>query len=102
MDSFELSEDYVEPDADVPGQAIDVHDIEMLKKLWFLLRDAKQSSEVFTLVQLLIDSLPYDWIAKDDNWLHMAHQIEQHGETELASLFKLANQKAFQLSLKGL
>ncbi|HEY9843080.1 MAG: hypothetical protein ACAI44_35000 [Candidatus Sericytochromatia bacterium] len=84
-----------------PENLIDIHDIDTLKKLWFVLRDAQKSAEVFTIVQLLIDSLPYDFIDKEDNWLHMAHLLEEHGETELSSLFKLANQRAFQLSLKG-
>lgn len=83
-------------------ELIDVHDIEKLKQLWFMLRDTQTSAEIFTLTQLLLSSLPYDWIAKDDNWIHIAGQLEQHGESELASLFKLANQRAFQLSLKGL
>lgn len=83
-------------------ELIDIHDIEKLKQLWFMLRDTQTSAEIFTLTQLLLSSLPYDWIAKDDNWVHISAQLEQHGETELASLFKLANQRAFQLSLKGL
>lgn len=103
MDSFEPSEDLSAAQAEqLPEQGIDIHDLEMLKKLWFLLRDATKSNEVFTLAQLLIDSLPYDWISKNDNWLNMAQMLEQHGEIELASLFKLANQKAFQLTSKGL
>lgn len=80
---------------------LDIHDVEVLKKVWFMLRDAEKSGEVFTLVQLLLESLPYDWISVQDNWLHIAEQLEHHGESELASLFKLANQRAFQLSLKG-
>lgn len=105
MDSFQPSEDLFEAQAEQAGEqqsSIDIHDIETLKKLWFMLRDATKSEEVFTLTQLLLDSLPYDWIDKNDNWLHIAQQVEMHGETELGSLFKLANQKAFQLSLKGL
>ena len=81
--------------------AIDVHDLEALKKLWFMFREAKESSEVFTLAHLLLHSLPYDWVDTNDNWLHIAQQLEEHGEQELASLFKLANQKAFALMFHG-
>lgn len=91
-----------ETESQVPEGQIDIHDIEMLKKLWFLLRDAQKSEEVFTLTQLLLESLPYDFISPEDNWLHIAQQLEQHGEAELSSLFKLANQKAFNLGLNGL
>lgn len=83
------------------AETIDIHDIELLKKIWFLIRDAEKSSEVFTLAKLLLDSLPYDFIDKNENWLLIAQQLEQHGEDELSSLFKLANQRAFQLSFKG-
>lgn len=81
---------------------LDIHDIEVLKKIWFMVRDAQKSAEVFTLVQLLIESLPYDWIDPNETWLVLAHHLETHGEDELASIFKLANQRAFQLTLKGL
>lgn len=81
---------------------IDVHDIDSLKKLWFIIRDAENSQEVFAIIKLLIDSLPYDWIDKNTNWLALAQQLEQFGEAELASLFKLANRKCFQFQLKGL
>jgi hypothetical protein len=89
------------PETSAEEEKIDIHDIEALKKLWFILRDAQKSEEVFTLTHILLDSLPYDFISKEDNWLHIAQQLESHGEAELSSLFKLANQKAFQLSLKG-
>jgi len=91
-----------EQNAETTHESFDVHDLEKLKKLWFLLRDTQKSEEVFALTQLLLASLPYDWINPQNSWLHIAEQLEQHGETELASLFKLANQRAFQLSLKGL
>jgi hypothetical protein len=84
------------------SETLDIHDIDKLKQLWFVLRDAENSKEVFALVQLLITSLPYDWVDPEHSWLHLAQQLEDHGESELASLFKLANQRAFQLSLKGL
>ena len=83
-------------------ETLDLHDIDKLKQLWFVLRDAENSKEVFALVQLLIASLPYDWVDPEHSWLHLAQQLEDYGESELASLFKLANQRAFQLSLKGL
>ncbi|MGV3525259.1 MAG: hypothetical protein ACO1RX_13590 [Candidatus Sericytochromatia bacterium] len=92
---------YDEEEQQAPGDKLDIHDVEVLKKVWFMLRDAEKSAEVFTLVQVLFESLPYDWITPQDNWLHVAQQLEHHGESELASLFKLANQRAFQLSLKG-
>lgn len=84
-----------------PQETIDIHDTEALKKLWYMLRDTQNSSEIFTLTTLLIDSLPYDFISKNDNWLFIAQKLDQHGEDELASLFKLANQRAFELSLQG-
>ncbi|PKL75159.1 MAG: hypothetical protein CVV27_16825 [Candidatus Melainabacteria bacterium HGW-Melainabacteria-1] len=96
-----MTED-MEAEQEQPGERIDIHDIEMLKKLWFMFRDSEKSAELFTLVQLLIESLPYDFIAPNDNWLNIAQLLDQHGESELASLFKLANTRAFQLGLKGL
>ena len=81
--------------------AVDIHDIELLKKLWFMIRDCQSSKEVFALIKLVIDSLPYDWVDPTENWLLLAQQLDMHGEDELASLFKLANRKVFHLSLKG-
>lgn len=81
--------------------SIDIHDIELLKKLWFMIRDSQNSKEVFMLIKLVIDSLPYDFIDPTENWLLIASQLDMHGEDELASLFKLANRKVFHLSLKG-
>lgn len=92
-------EENQEPEA--PAEAVDIHDIETLKKLWYLLKDTETSQDVFAIVTLLLDSMPYDWIDTKESWLLIAHQLEEHGETELASLFKLANQKAFQLSLQS-
>lgn len=83
-------------------EKIDIHDLELLRKLWFMVRDASKSSEIFTLMALLIDSLPYEWLNHADTWLHIAQQLDFHGEAELASIFNLANQRAFQLSLKEL
>lgn len=96
------AEDQEHEEATVASETLDIHDLDKLKQLWFVLRDAENSKEVFALVQLLIASLPYDWVDPEHSWLHLAQQLEDHGESELASLFKLANQRAFQLSLKGL
>ncbi len=90
-----------EENMDTEQSSIDIHDVELLKKLWFMMRDSQSSKEVFTLTKLLIDSLPYDFIDPLENWLLIAQQLERHGEEELASLFKLANRKVFHLSLKG-
>ena len=79
---------------------LDIHDRETLEKLWIMIKKSDSQQEVFALVKLLLDSLPYDWIDRNDNWLRISQQIEQFGESELASLFKLANQRSFQLSLK--
>ncbi len=81
--------------------AVDIHDIELLKKLWFMIRDSQSSKDVFTLTKLVLDSLPYDWIDPQENWLLIASQLELHGEDELASIFKLANRKVFHLTLNG-
>ncbi|PIQ24129.1 hypothetical protein COW36_10830 [bacterium (Candidatus Blackallbacteria) CG17_big_fil_post_rev_8_21_14_2_50_48_46] len=83
------------------AQSIDVHDLETLKKLWFMLKNTQSQDEIFAVIRLLLDSLPYDWVDKNENWLMISQQIEQFGESELASLFKLANQRCFQLSLKA-
>lgn len=90
-----------EEDFDEEQTSIDIHDIELLKKLWFMIRDSQNSKEVFMLIKLVIDSLPYDFIDPTENWLLIASQLDMHGEDELASLFKLANRKVFHLSLKG-
>jgi hypothetical protein len=88
-------------DAESAEQSIiDIHDMELLKKLWFTLKSTQNQAEVFALVKLLVDSLPYEWIDKNENLLLIAQQLDQFGESELASLFKLANQRCFQLSLK--
>lgn len=97
--SEELEAEIVE---EQPPETIDIHDPETIQKFGNMLRDAENSSEIFTLTSLLIDSLPYDFISKQDNWLLIAQKLDQHGEDELANLFKLANERAFQLSLKGL
>ena len=73
----------------------------MLKKLWYVLKGAEKSQEIFTIVTLLLDSMPYEWVDTKEAWLQIAHKLEEQGVDELASLFKLANQKAFELSLKG-
>jgi len=83
-------------------EKIDIHDLDVLRKLWFMVRDSANNKEIFAIMALLIDSLPYAWLNKDDSWLHIAQQLDYHGEAELASIFKLANQRAFQLSLKEL
>lgn len=83
-------------------ETLDIHDLDQLKRLGLVLQDTQKSQEIFALVQWLIASLPYDWVDPEQNWLHLAQQLEEHGESELASLFQLANQRAFQLSLKGL
>lgn len=90
-----------EENFDEEQTSIDIHDIELLKKLWFMIRDSQNSKEVFMLIKLVIDSLPYDFIDPTENWLLIASQLDMHGEDELASLFKLANRKVFHLSLKG-
>ncbi len=90
---------------DIPEESadkIDIHDLDVLRKLWFMVRDSANNQEIFAIMALLIDSLPYDWLNHDDSWLHIAQQLDYHGEAELASIFKLANQRAFQLSLKEL
>ncbi len=79
---------------------IDIHDHETLEKLWIMIKKSERQQDVFALIKLLLDSLPYDWIDRNDNWLRIAQQIDQFGESELANLFKLANQRCFQLSLK--
>ena len=81
--------------------SIDIHDVELLKKLWFMIRDSQSSKDVFMLTKLLIDSLPYDFIDPTENWLLMAEQLENYGEAELGSIFKLANRKVLHLTLKG-
>lgn len=90
-----------EQETDTPAEKVDIHDLETLKKIWYMLKNTKNQQEVFALVQLLLDNLPYDWIDPQENWLLIAQQIENFGESELASLFKLANQRCFQLSLKS-
>lgn len=85
----------------VSTETVDLHDIDTLKKIWYMLKNAQTQEEVFTLVRLLLDNLPYDWIDREQNWLLIAKQIEDFGESELASLFKLANQRCFQLSLSS-
>lgn len=99
--SEETTENASEKAEGVPEDLINIHDLEQLKKLWFMYRAAESSNEVFALTHLLLDSLPYDWIDKNDNWLHLAQQLEEHGEQEIASLFKLANQKAFTMMREG-
>lgn len=93
-----MSEDF---DADQAEGTVDIHDIELLKKLWFMIRDCESSTEVFALIKLVIDSLPYDWVDPTENWILLAQQLDMHGEDELASLFKLANSKVFHLTLKN-
>ena len=100
MSEEELDNQESESALEAPEQ-VDLHDLEMLKKLWYLLKNAEKSQEVFTVIRLLLDSMPYDWIDTKEAWLHIAHKLEEQGVDELASLFKLANQKAFELSLKG-
>lgn len=97
---METEETFAENEAPDENR-LDIHDVEVLKKLWFMIKATQNQQELFGLIKLLIDSLPYDWIDKNENWLLMAQQLEQFGESELASLFKLANQRAFQMSLKG-
>ena len=58
-------------------------------------------NELFAIMQLLVNELNYEWINKEESWLTIAYQLEQYGETDLAKVFTVANQHAFQLSLKG-
>lgn len=97
---MEEIEDLSENEAPTENR-LDIHDVEVLKKLWFMIKATLNEDELFGLMKLVIDSLPYDWLDKNENWLLLAQQLDQFGENELASLFKLANQRAFQMSLKG-
>jgi hypothetical protein len=97
---MEDTDDFTENEAPAENH-LDIHDVEVLKKLWFMIKATLNQEELFGLMKILIDSLPYDWIDKNENWLLLAQQLDQFGESELASLFKLANQRAFQMSLKG-
>lgn len=72
-------------------------ELEQLKEHIMATEDSEQ---LFALMAALLAELPYEWLDKEDTWLSIAHQINQFGNSDLASIFELANRQCFQLEMQ--
>ena len=56
--------------------------------------------QLHALVASLLAELPYEWLNKEEPWLAIAYQINQFGNSDLASIFELANRHCFRLEME--